>query len=65
MDDCETQMTRETCGVSPDRATRALILHLNDLNTQLKLLPLNSRLRGPLITRIRDVEDRIGWVEGL
>lgn len=46
-------------------ATRALVQHLEDLNTQLKLLPLHSRLRIPLITRIRDIEDQIGWVEGL
>lgn len=48
-----------------DGATRALRLHLEDLNTQLRLLPLNSRLRGPLITTIRDVEDHLGWIEGL
>lgn len=47
------------------RAARALRLHLEDLNTQLRLLPLNSRLRIPLITRIRDLEDRIISVEGL
>lgn len=51
--------------IDHERAARALVEHLEDLNTQLRLLPLNSRLRGPLITRIRDIEDQIGWVEGL
>ncbi len=60
-------MTPETYGISPDseRAVRVLSQYLYELDAQLRLLPLNSRLRGPLITRIRDVEDQLGSVRGL
>lgn len=38
---------------------RSLEQYLDDLCEQLKRLPLNSKARGALITRIRDVEAEI------
>jgi hypothetical protein len=44
---------------TPDTGTRTLEQYLDELLTQLRLLPLNSRARGPLIGRIRQVEQAI------
>lgn len=63
----KARMPEVSRGTSDQRihGLAALRLHLDDLNTQMRLLPLNSRLRGQLISRIRDVEDQIERVEGI
>lgn len=44
---------------------RSLDQYLDDLVQQLKLLPLTSKARGPLIARIRSVEAEIDSRETL
>lgn len=39
--------------------------YLHDLCDQLKRLPLHSPARGPLISRIRDIEQQIDWMKEL
>jgi hypothetical protein len=48
-----------------DAVARPLQQYLNELLEQLRALPITSAARGALIRRIRDVEDRIAWSEGL
>ncbi len=44
--------------------TRSLELYLEELCAQLKRLPLTSKARGELITRIRNVEDELSARDG-
>jgi hypothetical protein len=45
--------------------TRPLQQYLDEMLEHLRALPITSPARGALIQRIRDVEDRIAWSEGL
>lgn len=64
LDPNNSRSTRVESGYG-ERSKRALVMHLDTIAAELKALPLTSPKRGPLIKRIRDVEDQIGSVEGI